>query len=230
MSKNKLFLIIKDQSERVKRKNFKQINNMPLHEYFIKNRNGWEIYIDTDSKEIIEFYSNSEKWSHVKVYERNEEHIKLETRGNVSPAPLMIERFLKEHVINQNEPIVTSHITSPFILDETIRDALKSADIYDSVSSVNQVKEFAIKGCGCNAEPINFSLDKVVKTQSLEPIGILNGAFFILKKDIFLNNGLKRISNSHLYYPVSQIESLDIDTEYDLLLAQLVAEKINENN
>lgn len=150
----------------------------------------------------------------------------MESSGDISPAPYMIKRFLNEFVTDQNEPIVTSHITSPFIEDSTILKAISLSDNFSSISSVKSVKEFCVKNIEDKGIPINFPLDKIMKTQSLEPVGILNGAFFILNKKTFLDNGLKRISSNHYYYPLSDIEALDIDTDFDLMVAKIYAESI----
>lgn len=223
-----MFLIIKDKSERVFKKNFQLLDGKPLHQYFIDKRKNFDVYIDTDSDEILKFYSNNKYSQFVTVYKRLQEHVQLETQGNTSPAPLMIKRFLETYA-EPAEVVVTSHITSPFIEDSTIMEALNFMQNHDSVSSVEEVREFAVMGTGNDAYPINFSYEKIVKTQSLQPVSILNGAFFILRKDVFINNGNKRISNKHFYFNVSKYEALDIDNYEDLKLAKLIAkEQYNE--
>jgi CMP-N-acetylneuraminic acid synthetase len=223
MQKIKMFLIIKDQSERVKGKNFRDIGGLPLHEYFMTKRKSFDVYIDTDSQRILTEYSNKEKWPNVKVYSRYQEHIDIENSGSESPAPLMIKRFLNEYVTDENEPVITSHITSPFLEDSTVLSALKKVNEFDSVSSVEDVKEFCVYGENGNVQPINFDNRKIVKTQSLIPVKVLNGAFFILKKKVFMENGNRRISDKHYYHSLSKLESIDIDTEFDLTVAQNLA-------
>lgn len=218
----KIFLIIKDKSERVENKNFRLICDMPLHQYFIQQRKGFDIYIDTDSQRILDFYSDNKRWPNVTVYKRNIEHVNLETSGDISPAPLMIERFLNEYVLDENEPIITSHITSPLLTNESLLKGYANMKYYDSVSSVDAVQEF----CVYENNPVNFDNKHIVKTQSLEPVHVLNGAFFIIKKNVFLSNKRTRISDNHLYLPISKIEAIDIDTEHDLKMAKFIAEEI----
>lgn len=222
-----IFLIIKESSQRVHRKNFRLLGGMPLHEYFMSQRGHQKIYIDTDSREILDFYS-TDAWPNVTPYMRLAKHVALEVSGDISPAPLMISRFINTFW-NSDAPFVCSHITSPFIKNETIDDAFSLINDFDSISSVDAVQEFAVLEPGFNSRPLNFSLDSVVKTQSLKPIAVLNGAFFIIKPAIFLSNYLKRISSRHYYYPISKLEALDIDTEYDLSLANLLV-KTHENH
>lgn len=225
MKRYKMFLIIKDNSERVKKKNFREICGKPLHQYFMDQRKNFDVYIDTDSQDIFDFYNNNKNYPFVKVYMRKQDYIDMENSGNISPAPHMIENFLKTFIEDENEPIVTSHITSPFIEDSTILNALEQSNDFLSVSSVKSVKEFCVDNIFDKGKPINFSLEKIVKTQSLEPVGILNGAFFIVNKKTFLSNGLQRISSRHYYFPISDLEAKDIDTEFDLMMAKLYAER-----
>ena len=46
-----------------------------------------------------------------------------------------------------------------------------------------------------------------------------------LNKNNNHNNKNKRISDNHYYFPLSEIESIDIDNEFDLKVARLIAEK-----
>ena len=217
-----LFIIIKERSERVPNKNFRLINGLPLHEFYMRQRELFNIYIDTDSN-IIESKYQEKEWEHVNAYKRLDKHIELEKLPGLSPAPLMIERFIKEYWMS-DKAFICSHVTSPFILDETMIKALAYMKDYDSVSSVEAIQEFAVSSCGSDFQPINFSLDRIQKTQSLTPIGILNGAFFIIKPSVFMSNGLRRISSNHYFYPISKKEALDIDTEFDFQIAKLIAE------
>lgn len=226
----KLFLIIKNDSERVSKKNFQLLSNLPLYEYYLNQRNNFDIYIDTDSDEIFSRMNNEEKFLHITCYKRDLSHIHMEESGNESPAPLMIKRFLDEYVNDDNEFVITSHITSPFVKDETILSAFNQIKNYESISSVESIKEFAVLRQKDGTEtPINFSYHKLVKTQSLDELLILNGAFFILNKKKFLNNGLKRISDNHLYFPIDNEEALDIDLPYQLNLAQLISKQKDIN-
>lgn len=226
----KLFLIIKNDSERVSKKNFQLLSDLPLYEYYLNQRNNFDIYIDTDSDEIFSRMNNEEKFSHITCYKRDLSHIDMEESGNESPAPLMIKRFLDEYVNDDNEFVITSHITSPFVKDETILKALNQTKNYESISSVESIKEFAVLRQKDGTEtPINFSYHKLVKTQSLDELLILNGAFFILNKKKFLNNGLKRISDNHLYFTIDNEEALDIDLPYQLNLAQLISKQKDIN-
>ena len=107
----------------------------------------------------------------------------------------MIKNFLLKYIKNDNDVIVTTHITSPFIKRSHFLDASEKLKNNEFVHSVTSHKEFAWIRKRKIAKKINFG--KVVKkTQNLDPILFSNGAFFIFKKKNFLkyNNRLgKRI-------------------------------------
>ena len=49
----KIFIIIKHNSQRIKKKNFLNINGFPLWEFFLKKfKKKDQVYIDTDSSEV----------------------------------------------------------------------------------------------------------------------------------------------------------------------------------
>ena len=43
----KVFIIIKDQSERIERKNFQDLGDLPLWQHLIYELQGHDVYIDT---------------------------------------------------------------------------------------------------------------------------------------------------------------------------------------
>ncbi len=184
----------------------------------INELDGEEVYIDTDSERV---YQDCKQIHYVKCYKRLNKHIQLEedpTFG-VSPALLMIDRFLDTHVEDENEIIVTPHVTSPFITLRTILNASeKLKQGHDSVQACTSHQEFAYY----KNQPINFDPNVVQKTQNLEPVKLGNGAFFIFTKKTFKKNNNRTGENPFLY-PISMPESIEIDTHEDLLLARMWA-------
>ena len=73
--------------------------------------------------------------------------------------------------------------------------------------------------------PINFNPKIIQKTQQLNKIIHLHGAFFIFKKDIFLNNGLQRITKNNFFYDVKFPENLDLDNYEDFIMARKIIKK-----
>ena len=210
----KFFIIIKEHSERVANKNFLDLGGKPLYKHLLDKLKGEDVFIDTDSEKLYESLKNSE----VTCYKRSTECINLEVDSSfkVSPALKMIGNFLEKYVTDENEIIVTPHVTSPFIKLSTIRDAaIKLDEGYDSVLACTEHCEFAyFKG-----KPINFNPKVVQKTQDLEPIVMGNGAFFIFTKKIFKENN-NRTGQNPYFYPITFPESVEIDNEPDFKLAR----------
>ena len=117
----KFFIIIKEHSERVANKNFLDLGGKPLYKHLLDKLKGEDVFIDTDSEKLYESLKNSE----VTCYKRSTECINLEVDSSfkVSPALKMIGNFLEKYVTDENEIIVTPHVTSPFIKLSTIKDA-----------------------------------------------------------------------------------------------------------
>lgn len=213
----KFFVIIKEKSERLPNKNFLLLKNIPLYQHLLAELNGQEVYVDTDSQEIYDNLSDS----NVTCYKRDQRFVELENdRGfGVSPVLLMVENFLDTYVEDDNEIIVTPHVTSPFIRLSTIKDASRMLDSgYDSVQACTKHHEFTyFKG-----NPVNFDHDVVQKTQDLEPVVMGNGAFFIFTKKMF-KKFKNRAGNNPYFYPLNFPESIEIDNKEDFELAKAVA-------
>ena len=211
----KFFIIIKEKSERLADKNFLELGDKPLFKHLLDELGDQEVYIDTDSYILHDNLKNSD----VTCYLRDEKFVELENDGDfkVSPVLLMIENFLDKYVEDDNEIIVTPHVTSPFIKLNTILDASLYLDVYDSVQACTEHKEFSY----FNGQPVNFNPDVVQKTQDLEPIVMGNGAFFIFTKKTFKENN-NRVGKNPYFYPITFPESVEIDDKEDWELAKRV--------
>lgn len=224
----KVFFIIKHNSERVKNKNFRKIQSLELYKKVLYKFKAFQVFVDTDSEKIIKSCKVDKNLSHVYSYKRDSKFINMENSKKQSPTPLMIKNFLENFVKKEKEIIITSHVTSPFITIPTVKRALKKMNNYDSVSACQKIQNFSyLELSNKKTLPINFN-DKIIqKTQSLKKIIHLNGAFFILKKNIFLNNGLKRISKNNYFYDLKFPEYLDVDYPEDLALVRKISKKYN---
>ena len=135
------FIIIKHDSERIKKKNFKKINGLELWKYLILTLKKQKVFIDTDSPKIIKDCKKLFPW--VTVYLRDKKFVKLEKSRTESPTLLMIKNFLIKYVKKNDDVVVTTHVTSPFIKLQTIQKAAKKLNHYDSVAAVTKDYNFA---------------------------------------------------------------------------------------
>lgn len=113
--------------------------------------------------------------------------------------------------------------TSPFTKSDTIKNALNKVvhEGYDSAFTVRRLQTFA----WYENKPINYDLDEVPRTQDMEPVFIETSAFFIFKKELWLEHG-RRIGFNPYMQEVDEIEAVDIDTMDDLKFAQIIGEKV----
>ena len=215
------FIIIKHNSERIKKKNFKKIGKIELWKHLIITLKNQKVFVDTDSNKILNDCRKNFPW--VKVYLRDKKFIKLENSKKVSPTLLMIKNFLDKFIKNPNEIIVTTHVTSPFMKLQTFKDAAKKLKNHDSVAAITKDYNFAWVKKRKKIIPINFNPRIITKNQNLNPIIQSNGAFFIITKKTFLKYN-NRIGKNPFYYEVNFPESVEIDTNQDLKLARAIYE------
>ena len=74
-------------------------------------------------------------------------------------------------------------------------------------------------------EPINYDLTEVPRTQDMEPVFIETSAFFIFKRELWMNYG-RRIGFHPYIQEVDEMEAVDIDTMDDLKFAQILADNV----
>ena len=221
----KIFTYVKDNSSRIKKKNFQLIGRTPLWKMLLYELNhiGCQIYVDTDSKKVLKESKRDNNLSNLISYERKQKFIDMEEDPNnlLSPALLMLEDFLNDYVEDEDETIVLTHVTSPFLSKETVLDAVKLYEEgqYDFIHSVNKEKDFAFLETFEN--PINFNPQVIQRTQDLPAIYFSNGAFFIFNKKVFMREK-NRWGKNILFYPLDTVEGIEIDYEEDLRLAKFV--------
>ncbi len=212
----KFFIIIKEKSERVPNKNFLDLGGMPLYKHILNELKTQDVYVDTDSQVIFDELKNTK----INCYKRKQEFIDLESSVSfkVSPVLLMIDNFLDIYVEDENEIIVTTHITSPFIKLSTIMDASAMMNKgYDSVQACTEHCEFTY----FQGKPVNFDPNVVQKTQDLEPVIMGNGAFFIFTKKVFKETG-NRVGKVPYFFPLEFPENIEIDYKEDLRVARAI--------
>jgi CMP-N-acetylneuraminic acid synthetase len=113
--------------------------------------------------------------------------------------------------------------TSPFTQVATVRNALQKVQSgdYDSAFTAERVQTFAwYKGC-----PINYVPQDVPRTQDIEPIFVETSAFFIFTKELWIKHR-RRIGFCPYIQEVSKIEAIDIDTQEDFMIADVVADNM----
>ena len=114
-------------------------------------------------------------------------------------------------------------VTSPLIKDETIQECIdiyKNNQSYDSVVTTNIIKEYM----WLNGKAINYDPKNHPRSQDLPDIYALNFAANILPRELMIKN--KNILGDNFFpYMIDDIEAVDVDTEFEFMLAELLYEK-----
>tara|TARA_R100000734_G_C3318006_1_gene111692 strand:+ start:2292 stop:2993 length:702 start_codon:yes stop_codon:yes gene_type:complete len=227
----KIFTYIKNNSSRLRKKNFQKLGNLELWKHLIYEISeiGCEIFIDTDSTHILEQCKKDNKLLNVNAYGRKKEFVDMENEHeeNLSPSLLMIENFLTNHVVDENETIILTHVTSPFLKKETILKAVKNYEDGDYEYGHSVVKEHTFGFLSEFKNALNFNPKVVQKTQDLDPLLLSNGAFFIFNKKVFMRDKNRWGENMYFHF-LNKIEAIEIDYPEDLEFARLVYGQISK--
>lgn len=205
------FIPIKLNNQRLPGKNLLSLNGKPLCNYIFETM-GKISAIDEKyvycSDDKIKTYIPEE----LTFLKRNKSLDGFQVKGLE-----IIESFVKDVPA---DIYVLTHVTQPFTQAESIEKALDKVvnGGYDSAFSAIALQDYL----WMDGKPLNYDLKNVVRTQDLEPVYMETGAFFIFRREVFLDLH-QRIGNNPYIYEISQIEGIDIDTAEDFEFAEAVA-------
>ena len=195
---------IKAKSERIKNKNFRSLNGVPLYEHFLnklKKCSFDEIYVDTDSEEIKQFAINK-GFRHIR---RLPELVKSNASGN---------DLLKYHAsIIKADYYFQLFITAPLLKSETINNAidiLKNDSYHDSIFTAIEISSWF----WYQDKPINYDPKVLPRSQDAVPIIRETTGLYGIKKDALLEYQC-RIGGIPYMLIVDDYEAVDLDTELD---------------
>lgn len=197
-----IFIPIKQISERVPNKNFRLINNKPLWEYTVDKLKEFKVYIDTDSKNIINSCLNK-PW--VNTYYRSSKLI-----GNNTSVVDIIANFISKFNITQ--PICQIHVTSPFLQIDHIKHSFELVDKgFDSVFGVTRIQK---RFWGENGLPLNHDPKNLIPTQNLKVWYEENSYLYTFKPEVIIKYE-NRIGGHFHMMEIGFPYNLDIDIEDD---------------
>lgn len=205
---------MKAHSERVPKKNMRLLCGRPLFHWILDalNESGVvdEVIINTDSNEIAE---SARKNFDVTIHMRPNYLMDIQ-----SDEAYQIMAYDLKHT--DGEYFIQSHSTNPLVKGKTIREAVevffKNTEKYDSLFSVTALQTRLYNE---NCKPMNHEPNKLIKTQNLPVIYEENSCFYIFSRRIF-NKVKNRIGNKPCLFPINRYEAVDIDEEFDFLLAE----------
>jgi N-acylneuraminate cytidylyltransferase/CMP-N,N'-diacetyllegionaminic acid synthase len=119
--------------------------------------------------------------------------------------------------------------TSPFRTADTIRRAVTMFEAYQGARSVISVKcadpnpAWCVRaGTDNSVEPL-FGWDNLAKrSQDIDKVYALDGSIYLVRPDILRSRGRFVMPESVLLTSGVEVESIDIDTELDWLIAETI--------
>ena len=208
---------IKDHSERVKGKNFRDFCGKPLYQHILGTLDRTyavdEIVIDTDSFRVMkEAPGLSPK---IRVIERPER-----LRGDEVSTNRIFEYDLTQ---TQADLYVQTHATNPLLRSESIATALRTfVDAEDRVDSLFSVNVYHSRFYQHDGTPVNHDSEHLIRTQDLNPVYEENSCIYVFTKESFARKQ-RRIGVNPLMFPTTTVESIDIDDEFTFRLAELLS-------
>ncbi len=210
---------IKDHSERVVKKNFREFCGKPLYHHILETLQKTyavdEIVINTDSGSVRdEAPALSNK---IRILMRPKELI-----GDTVSVNKLIEHDLAH---SEGDIYVQTHATNPLLKAETIARALKSfveLEEDGKADSLFSVNKFQSRFYDKSGKAINHNPEVLIRTQDLPPLFEENSCLYVFTKKSF-NTHARRIGEKPYYFETPRVESIDIDDEFTFKLAEILA-------
>lgn len=218
MTKLKVLLPMKGNSERVKNKNMRDFDGAPLYHAIMKSLLASKyiesVVINTDS-DVIAKDAKENFGKKVIIIDRPKE-----IQGDFVSMNNIILYDIQQL---DDEHFLQTHSTNPLLRTKTIDNAIEKyfngLEDFDSLFSVTRIQtRFYDK----NAKPINHNPNELLRTQDLEPMYEENSNFYIFSKEAFKNANNKRIGLKPQIFEVNKLEAVDIDEPEDFKLAEII--------
>ena len=208
---------MKANSERIPNKNFKPISGKPLFAWML------QVLCDLDfvDRVIINTDANSDAFS---GYLDNSKIVLRKRSPDLCGDMVSMNKIIEDDILSdKNNIFLMTHTTNPLISKETFKKAIegfthRDKSLFDSLYSTTKFQgRFYYEG----SVAINHNPDELLRTQDLPPVFLENSCLYLFEKDTFLQTKT-RIGKKPILFVTPQLESVDIDTEDDWLIASLL--------
>lgn len=204
------FVPIRLNSQRVEGKNLRLLGGRPLMTYILEALRAAErideVYVYCSDPGIARHLPEG-----VRFMRRSEALDSDSTLGEQ-----IYDAFTREV---EADIYVLAHATSPFIRSATIDNAVARVQSgeHDSAFSAERIQTFA----WYEGRTLNYSPERVPRTQDLEPVYVETSAFFVFRREVWRNTH-RRIGQRPYMAVTDRIESMDIDYPDDFTLAEAI--------
>ncbi len=202
---------IKMNNERTPGKNTKRFDDgVPLIHCILKALKGAEevdeVYVYCSKEEIKEYLIPGV------------EYLKRDEKFDSSSADVNDMFYTFARTVDA-DIYVLAHATAPFQTSDTINKGVRAVKegAYDSAVAVKKMQDFIWK----DGRPLNYTIEKIPRTQDLEPLFIETTGLYIYKKDVIINMR-RRIGSNPYMLVVDEIEATDINNPIDFEVANAI--------
>jgi len=209
-------------SERLKKKNLRLINGIPLITHAIRKAKNVEYFDEIWVNSENEIFGKIAKQEGVLFHKRPEK-----LADNQATSEDYVFEFLSKHDCSY---LFQVHTIAPLLSTEDINnfiDYMISSGYDVLLSVVDEQLECIFRG-----EPINFTFNKKQNSQQLIPVKKITWAITGWKRDVYIesysNGKCATYSGRVGYYELSRISSIVIKNEDDLMLANAIYNIIYE--
>ncbi len=204
---------VRQGSQRVKNKNFREFAGKSLLEYkidVVKNLSVDEIIINTDSEHAIELAKKND----IKYHKREPYYASSECTNSE------YHEYLAK--VTESENIIITQVTEPLVLLSTFIEAIAIFNKVDcnSLMSIKKIKEFL----WYKNKPINYNLDSAPNSQDLPDYFSPTFGVIIVNREAMLESK-NYICSKPYFYEISERESIEIDTELDFEFSEFLYNK-----
>ena len=215
---------MKRHSQRVPGKNLRMFAGKPLFFHILSTLLNSKyitgVYVDTDSQEIAHLVTSLFKT--VEIVWRPKELV-----GDFVSMNRIIEYDLSQI---GGEHFLQTHATNPLLAGISIETAIEqyfaNLNRHDSLFSVNELHSRLYDN---QLQAINHNPAKLERTQDLPPVYEENSNFYIFSRTSFSASGA-RIGSTPGIFITDRLESMDIDTETDFILAENMKKHSDAHN
>ena len=210
---------VRKGSVRVKNKNLKPFADTNLLELKINQLKQVklidEIIVSSDCKKMLAIATDLG----VKIHTRDEFYASSEATNS--------EFFENLATAIDAEYIMYSPVTCPMISLETYHDCIQSFkedEELENLVTVSQIKHHM----WLDGKPLNYNIAESPNSQDLPDINAVTyGICIISKEDMIKYRNV--VTENPTFKVLDEIESIDIDTEFDFMVAEMVYKKLRDS-
>jgi CMP-N-acetylneuraminic acid synthetase len=207
---------MRHHSQRVPGKNYRELAGKPLYQHIIETLLAVpevnEIVVDTDSEPIMNGLRKN--FPQVKIINRPE-------RLRADDIP-MNEILIHDTEQYPADFYLQTHSTNPLLKAETISDAIQAFNNnYPKLDSLFSVTRWQSRFYDKHGNAVNHNPRELLQTQDLPPMYEENSCIYIFTRENLIAKR-HRISDHPLMYEIPRLEAVDIDTESDFQIADVL--------